>query len=81
MELISTRHSQILSLVLCISGKPFHWMCSSKLQEKTFTQDELAEMLSCNLAEIVHNKWLQASRNKGGDLYLSALDDYIQAFF
>ena len=34
----------------------------------------------CNLAETVHNKWLQASRNKGGDLYVAVVDDYIRAF-
>ena len=37
-------------------------------------------MPSCSLAETVHNKWLQASRNKGGDLYVAAVDDYIRAF-
>jgi hypothetical protein len=37
-------------------------------------------MLSCNLAEFVHNKWLQASGNKGGDLYLATVDDFIRAF-
>lgn len=37
-------------------------------------------MPSCNLAETVHNKWLQASGNKGGDLYVAAVDDYVRAF-
>ena len=37
-------------------------------------------MPSCNLAESVHNKWLQASGNKGGDLYVATVDDYIRAF-
>ena len=37
-------------------------------------------MSSYNLAKMVHNKWLQASRNKGGDLYVAAVDDYIQVF-
>ena len=37
-------------------------------------------MPSCNLAETVHNMWLQASGNKGGDLYVAAIDDYIRAF-
>ena len=41
---------------------------------------ELAEMLSCNLAKILHNKWLHASGNKGRNLYIPALDDYIRAF-
>ena len=37
-------------------------------------------MPSCNLAESVHNKWLQASGNKGGDLYMAMVDNYIRAF-
>ena len=37
-------------------------------------------MPSCNLAEMVHNKWLQASGNKGGNLYIAAVDNYIRAF-
>jgi len=49
-------------------------------QEKILTLDQLAEMSSCNLAESVHNKWLQASGNKGGDLYVATVDDYIRAF-
>src|SRR5665213_3149026 len=49
-------------------------------QEKVLTQDQLAEMPSCNLAESVHNKWLQASGNTGGDLYVATVDDYIRAF-
>ena len=48
--------------------------------EKVLTQDQLAEMSSCNLAESVHNKWLQASGNKGGDLYVATVNDYICAF-
>ena len=40
--------------------------------EKVLTQDHLAEMPSCNLAESIHNKWFQASGNKGGDLYIRA---------
>jgi hypothetical protein len=37
-------------------------------------------MPSCNLAETVHNKWLQASGKRGGDLYIAAVDDYVRAF-
>ena len=55
-------------------------MCSYKLQEKILSEDELAKMPSFNLAETVHNKWLQASGHKGGDLYVTVVDDYIQAF-
>ena len=37
-------------------------------------------MPSCNLAESVHNKWLQASGNRCNDLYTATVDDYIRAF-
>ena len=37
-------------------------------------------MPACNLAESIHNKWLQASGNKGGDLYVATVDDYVRAF-
>lgn len=37
-------------------------------------------MPSCNLAETVHNKWLQASGNNGSDLYVATVDDFIRAF-
>ena len=49
-------------------------------QDKVLTQDQLTEMPSCNFAEFVHNKWLQASDNKGGDLYVATVDDYIRTF-
>ena len=42
--------------------------------------NKLVEMPSYNLAKTVHNKWLQAFGNKGGDLYVAVVDDYIQAF-
>ena len=37
-------------------------------------------MSSCNLAEIVHNKWLQQSDNRGNDLYIATVDDLVRAF-
>ena len=37
-------------------------------------------MPSCNLSETVHNKWLQQSRNRGSDLYIAAVDDFVRAF-
>ena len=33
-------------------------------------------MPTCNLSKTVHNKWLQASRNRMVDLYSSTVDDY-----
>lgn len=37
-------------------------------------------MPSCNLAESVHNKQLEASGNKGKDLYVATVDDFVCAF-
>ena len=37
-------------------------------------------MPSCNLAETVHNKWLQQSGNRGNDLYVATVDDFVRAF-
>ena len=50
------------------------------MQEKTLSPDELAKIPFCNLVETIHIKWLQASGNKGGDLYVPSVDDYICAF-
>jgi hypothetical protein len=36
-------------------------------------------MPSCNLAETVHNKWLQQSGNQGNYLYVATIDDFIRA--
>ena len=44
------------------------------------TKEELAEMPSYNLAEFVHNKWLQQSGKKGNDLFVAAVDDLVRAF-
>ena len=37
-------------------------------------------MPSCNLAETVHNKWLQQSGNRENDLYVATVDDFVKAF-
>ena len=44
------------------------------------TAEEFAQMFNCNIAESIHNKWLQASDNKGGDVYVATVNDYIRAF-
>ena len=41
---------------------------------------ELAKMSLCNLAQIVHNKWLQQSYNRGNDLYVAIVDNLVRAF-
>ena len=42
--------------------------------------DERAEMPTCNLAEIIHNKWLQQFGNNMTCLYETTVDDLIRAF-
>ena len=44
------------------------------------SEDEMAEMPSCNLAESVHNKWLQQSGKKGNDFFVATVDDMVRAF-
>jgi hypothetical protein len=36
-------------------------------------------MPSCNLAESMHHKWNQQSGNRGSDLYITIVDDFIWA--
>jgi hypothetical protein len=36
-------------------------------------------MPSCNLIESMHHKWNQQSGNRGSDLYIATVDDFIQA--
>jgi hypothetical protein len=43
------------------------------------TKSELVEMPSYNLAESMHHKWNQQSGNRGSDLYIATIDDFIQA--
>jgi len=47
---------------------------------QVLTEGELLEMPSCNLAETVHNKWLQQSGKRRNDLYVATVDDYVRAF-
>ena len=37
-------------------------------------------MPTCNLAETVHNKWLQQSGKRGTDSYVATVDDFVRAF-
>jgi hypothetical protein len=34
-------------------------------------------MPSCNLTKTIHNKWLQQSSNRGIDLYVAIVDDFV----
>jgi hypothetical protein len=43
------------------------------------TESELAEIPSCDLAKMVHNKRLQQSGNRGTDLYVVTVDDFVRA--
>ena len=44
------------------------------------TIEECAKMPTCNLAETVHNKWLQQFWHKMTCLYEATLDDMVHAF-
>jgi hypothetical protein len=46
---------------------------------QNLNESELAEMPSCNLAETKHNAWLQESGNRGNDLYVANVDDFVRA--
>jgi hypothetical protein len=63
-----------LSLWLFISQFDSHL---GHLQD--LTESELVTMPSCNLAESMHHKWNQQSGNRGSDLYIATVDDFIQA--
>jgi hypothetical protein len=52
-------------------------MCLGHLQD--LTESELAEMPSCNLSGSMHHKWNQQSGNRGSDLYIATVDDFIRA--
>jgi hypothetical protein len=65
-----------LSLWLFISPFDSH-LCLGHPQD--LTESELAEMPSCNLAESMHHKWNQQSGNRGNDLYIATVDDFIWA--
>jgi hypothetical protein len=51
-----------------------------EILSQKFTKEELAEMPLCNLSETIHNKWLHASGNNGGDLYVATIDDFVRDF-
>jgi hypothetical protein len=46
---------------------------------QVLSADEDATVPTCNLAETMHNKWLQASGNNMIDLYDVTLNDYCRA--
>jgi hypothetical protein len=46
---------------------------------QNLTESELAKMPSYNLAETKHNAWLQESGNRGNDLYVASVDDFVRA--
>ena len=72
-----TFSNAFINFLYALLASHFIEFCSYQLQEKILSEDELVEMPFCNLVETVHNKWLQASGNKGGNLYVASVDDYI----
>jgi hypothetical protein len=64
----------LLSIIIFVIFSPnfaYFLNCHSIAQEKIMTAEEFAQMRSYNLAKSIHKKWLQASNNKGGDLYVA----------
>jgi hypothetical protein len=47
---------------------------------QNLSEDELAEMPSCNHAESIHNKWKQQFGDRGSDLYVATVDDFVRVF-
>ena len=47
---------------------------------QNLTPEELADIPTCNLAETIHNRWLQSSGNRGSDLFVATTDDWARAF-
>ena len=37
-------------------------------------------MRCCNLAESIHNKWKQQSGDRGSDLFVATVDDFVRSF-
>lgn len=72
-----------LTKLLLINLCEYMWWCSHQQymccwQDKPI--DEWVKMPTCNLAETVHNKWLQKPGNKMTSLYEATVDDMIYAF-
>jgi hypothetical protein len=44
------------------------------------SEDKLAEMPPYNLVESIHNKCKQQSGDRGSDLYVATVDDFVRAF-
>jgi hypothetical protein len=53
-------------------------LCLGHLQD--LIEPELVEMPFCNLAESMYNKWNQQSGNRGSDLYIATIDDFVWVF-
>jgi len=67
-----------LLFVLCFfSSFSYFLHCHSNSQKKNITVKEFVQMPNCNLAEFIHNKWLQAAGYEGGDLYVITMNEYI----
>ena len=69
-NVVSLCHSDVVNKLLLM-------VCPSM---QGLSLEEMADMPSCNLAETVHNKWKQQSGNRGDDLYVATVDDFIRAF-
>ena len=85
MQLVSDPLIQTL-FINCLSPPPSHasafilFSCVVVASLQNLSLDMRTDMPSCNLAETVHNRWLQESGNQMTCLYKATVDDFIRAF-
>jgi hypothetical protein len=73
-------YCSLFSVLSSFSSFVYFLHCHSVSQQKIMTAEEFAQMSNCNVAESIHNKWLQMSNNKGDNLYVATVDEYNRAF-
>lgn len=42
--------------------------------------EEMADVPSCNLTQTLHKKWIQHLNDRGDNVYIAAIDNFIIAF-
>ena len=78
--LIQTLFINCLSLPCSDASAFILFSCIVVASLENLSLDERADMPSCNLAEAVHNTWLQQLGNQMTCVYKATVDDFIRAF-
>lgn len=81
MQLVSSQSLMCIFLFKCSTPS---FVSNSKtslfLQFQDVSKNELVEMPSHILAENIHNKWMLQSRDRGSDLFIAMVDDFVRSF-